>query len=90
MGKDRGAITMFKRVNNRGATSTRDFEAALPDFHLLTVIAETRSLTETEPAQCREVLGQHALEGSLAPCPPGASVPRIECDILSIKQQCCP
>ena len=26
--------------------STRDFEAALPDLHLLTVIAETRSLTQ--------------------------------------------
>ena len=27
--------------------STRDFEAALPDLHMLTVIAETRSLTQT-------------------------------------------
>ncbi len=29
------------------AMSTRDFEAALPDLHMLTVIAETRSLTQT-------------------------------------------
>ena len=27
--------------------STRDFESALPDLHMLTVIAETRSLTQT-------------------------------------------
>ena len=27
--------------------SSRDFEAALPDLHMLTVIAETRSLTQT-------------------------------------------
>lgn len=27
--------------------STRDFEAALPDLHMLTVIAQTRSLTQT-------------------------------------------
>jgi DNA-binding transcriptional LysR family regulator len=29
------------------AMGTRDFEAALPDLHMLTVIAETRSLTQT-------------------------------------------
>lgn len=39
---------MFNKLNNpETEMGTRDFEAALPDLHMLTVIAETRSLTQT-------------------------------------------